>query len=502
MAAKRARKRTRSQPAFKSSSIISELDLDLTIDDISVEDKRRPRQDSNSSSGKRTINGETADLSGGQISEVTISMYGLALIARKLEVRLARNPHDGGRRRECKVLDVLLVSIMSWTFGSTRAACRHFKDKRNWRRCRAALRRAYPGLDEDLSKRAPSRGQVSRLLKRISEEPELELVRDAVQQMAVTAAQFIGIFDQAAKFSSPSKQSCITGDGTDLKKLRGDKHFECVLVSARNEHPGERVVLGSDVLAPPRTKERKAEATTATDMVLKIKKTLDSQSGGLFGFVYDMALHSADFDRCLSAGIIAISKVQRTSAGQYAALNIGKCKFRLADGTRHPMPVIAIDGAPTIAIAEASGTTYYAKLDRIKTVRKERANDIVIWGHWAVPSIQGVPAKLWGAIVLLQHNSTKDDIAKGKPRTRALRPIPESDPYFDEIFGLRPDIESTNNHMKSRLPGRRAKHLDTNRVKLDLIMYQLHTIVTALINYHKRTSADLSGWIGKHKIDL
>ena len=56
--------------------------------------------------------------------------------------------------------------------------------------------------------------------------------------------------------------------------------------------------------------------------------------------------------------------------------------------------------------------------------------------------------------------------------------------------------------MKSRLPGRRAKHLDTNRVKLDLLMYQLHTIVMALINYHKRTGADLSGWIGKHKIDL
>ena len=385
MPAKRARKRTRSQPAFKDAAIISELDLDLKIDDTSVEDKRRKRQEPAKSSGKRKINGETAQLSNGQINEVTISMFGLALIARDLQARIEPEAHDPGRRRECTVMDALVVAITSWNSGSLRAACRHFRDKRNWRRCRKALSRSRAAPIANLSKRAPTRGQVGRLLDRISEEPELELVRDAVQQMAVNAAQFLGIFDTMANFSSPSKHSCITADGTDLKTLRGDKHHECVLVSARTEHPGERVVLGSGLLAPPRTKGRKAEATEATDMLLKIKKILDSQSGGLFGFVYDMALHSADIDRCLSAGILAISKVQRTSTRQYAALNIGNCKFKLADGTRHPMPVTAIDGAPTIAITEASGTTYYAKLDRIKTVRKQRAKDVLIYGHWGVP---------------------------------------------------------------------------------------------------------------------
>ena len=276
------------------------------------------------------------------------------------------------------------------------------KDKRNWRRCRAASAPCAPKfrrvtcpsghLHVDRSTTAS--------LDQISEEPELELgATDALlQQMAVNAAQFLGIFDRMANVHQalqaelhhrrrhrPQETPRLTSTSSD------------VLLSARNLRylqANESCSVPTS-LAPPQDQgaQGRGNGTAPTDMLLKIKKTLDSQSGGLFGFVYDMALHSADIDR----------KPQRRHhrhqqspthlhrpirRPQHRQMQIQACRRHI--GTA--MPVIAIDVSTNHRHSrskQAPPTTPNSTASR--RYAKNAPTHIVIWGHWAVPSIQGVP---------------------------------------------------------------------------------------------------------------
>jgi hypothetical protein len=126
----------------------------------------------------------------------------------------------------------------------------------------------------------------------------------------------------------------------------------------------------------------------------------------------------------------------------------------------------------------------------------------VRWQHvrlasrWRIPDRPEVPKRLRGAIGRIRHNSTEDEIATSRRRTRALRPIAPGTDEFHRLFGLREDSESMHNHLKSRLINRRARSTGVIRQQLNLHAYLALTAIKALIAHSIRTGASLDEFFG------
>ena len=77
------------------------------------------------------------------------------------------------------------------------------------------------------------------------------------------------------------------------------------------------------------------DATVVAIIALRIFPQLP----GMQGFVYDMALCPADYDRRLSAGLLLISKVQRTKTNNSSLFNLNEHDSTLTDGTKKSIVV-------------------------------------------------------------------------------------------------------------------------------------------------------------------
>lgn len=173
-------------------------------------------------------------------------------------------------------------------------------------------------------------------------------------------------------------------------------------------------------------------------------------------------------------------------------LIIGEHTFTTTSGTKVPMVITAVDGTPCITIATAEDR-HEIGLKRIQTkIRPNADGTFTLGGFWAVPDEPIVPRHLRGAKVCIRHNSTAEEIARKRPRTRALRPIPSTDPDFAALYGVRNDTESKHHVMKSALPNKRLNVVGLNRVRLRMHAWQLALTLGAAIAWHQRTGGDIS----------
>jgi len=105
------------------------------------------------------------------------------------------------------------------------------------------------------------------------------------------------------------------------------------------------------------------------------------------GTVYDMAMHATD--TLLDAGLLPISKVQRTSKNRPATSNLGEHHFKTANAdTTHETStriVYTLDGAPCIQLVIA-GEKHLVPLVREQLKRQRNTDGAYrIYGHWAIP---------------------------------------------------------------------------------------------------------------------
>ena len=209
------------------------------------------------------------------------------------------------------------------------------------------------------------------------------------------------------------------------------------------------------------------------------------------GFVYDGAADSEVVDRILNRGKHAVVPTRKTSTGNHAAANLGAYNFKTTTGAISYHTVIAIAGSAVVVFPDVNGDDCYVPLDCKQRKRVARKDGYTIYGLFEMPDNDLIPLPLVGAQAIIPFNSTQTEI-NAKPhkrRTRASRSIAASDPRYARIRGLRPDVESTNWHIKDLLPFKpaRLRTSQHDHSQLNILTYCMLQLTAAKTAYDERT---------------
>lgn len=463
-----------------------------------------------------------------------VPMWELALQYDAL-IDAARPPRQRGRKRSCRTFEALLLDVCAWRYGSYEWAADNLADLELWDMLRSVVEAAFPNNKRmRLSEMPPTRSQNYRFRKKYATDHLRDAMRRRVEQACVEATLEMGMLPEGSgSLTNPDPYTYATADGcwlpalssltiddavdpqtgeilrrydpdalayhTHNGKATSPGHL-LVMVTVRSPYPKERIVLTARLKSAHNPQVNRNDATIAVDAVLELVDRHPKLRSRLVGLIYDMALSAADFDRLLDAGIIPVSKVPLTSKGGPASDNLGAHTFKTRDGQSVTRNVIALHGTPCVVVADGDGVSYYQPLKLVQlkmTGRKKRSQTST---RWALPDNELVPADLVGAETRVRHTRTNNERQADQSRSKALRVFPESDERFAALFPRRNDSESINADKKSRMWKGRCRTLLHESVEFNVIAYEIHMAVTALVAYHNRTGADMSRWFGQHQL--
>lgn len=418
---------------------------------------------------------------------------------------------------------ITVACITTRLMGSQRAAHRELGDQLTWQRLRTYVKSRWPDRpDLWLPPHSPSRTAQMRAVARLRAHGFVAQAEAVVLADAFAAARQI-LEPSPAPYTDPAAGNVLVGDGTTIKANtyyepgslgvrhdgttyphradpsarrmgKGKAHEErnlaptdqsgrhprgldYTIVTARNRQGNERVVF--DIQPRP---AGKGDAEVFTDWVLAHQADLPMATVAL----YDMALRGQQASRLIEAGIIPMTKVPRDKGGQADTANLGIHTFNLTDKTTEHMPLITVDGHAGIVLP-AAGDEWWIPLQRGQVRRRPTT----IYATLTIPpDCPHVPARLSGATCLVRLNSTAKEAAAGISRADHLRAFPEQDAVFQDLYGLREDIESTNAKFKASLWGRRARTADPELNRLDSLMWGLIENTRARLAHHERLTRE------------
>ena len=480
---------------------------------------------------KRNVTGEPLKWSPDQQTEALACLEPLWKLAERHEKRNAKPGLRRGRPRLHKVVEAFLFEALVSIYNGYRAVERKLQDPHNWNRFRVAVEQAFPdNPTRRLSSRPITRSQYHYYREHHMSEDAMADIKRALNTFHLEAAADMEMLDpDRGSVTHPDPTQIGTGDGTWIKgrythgaegsydedgnQIRRydpdsvqyhDQAYKytgtafgrkLLLLILRNSHRAERLILDHEFMTD------EPEGTTFTDMVLNLKAENPTLTQGLRGITFDMGLHPKDIDRLMDAGLITLVKVPRAKGTRPKTLTLGPHNFtHPLTGHTLTLDLTAVDGTPCINIYHTDQHDYYQPLERKQTKLNTNTTKYTHYGRWAIPHTHIVNPALAGAITTIRHSSTTAE-RKAKPhrrRTIALREIPETDPDFDQLHGLREDPESTNSQIKSLLAGNRARTDTLRRQEINMIFYRLFLLNRCLTSYYTRTGKDPSRWYGQH----
>ena len=123
-----------------------------------------------------------------------------------------------------------------------------------------------------------------------------------------------------------------------------------------------------------------------------------------------------------------MTKKQLTKTGERVALNLGEHMVHSAGRPDVALVITAIDGTPCVTLPTPDGPKVIELQRRQTKIRRLANGNHTVGGFWRIPDVPEAPKAHRGMEVWVHHNSTPDEIARKKPRTRALRVIPRATP--------------------------------------------------------------------------
>lgn len=427
--------------------------------------------------------------------------------------------HRVGRPLQITPVVALVLEALSGRFGTSQreTVLKHTADW-VWEHYCHTVRSTFPNEPHLwLPDKPPTRSQLRYWLDtRLTDDTSIDLFAHALETVAVEISPLLGIGTPSRdSITHPTLNVGFTGDATylrgmyntshdeaidketgefrtrrfdpDAKKIQQDKGYpgyRMTHVSAHNGHDREELVYAIDITPG----QQGSDAATFLDMALAIHPQLP----GMRTVTYDGAMHPVHIDRALAAGLMPINHVQLTAKGEVARFNIGEHTFTTPTGGKHTAVVTFVDGPPCVTIATAEGR-HELRLTRGQIKRRPNADGThTFYGEWSYPDQPIVPAHLRGATTLIRLNSTDDEIATGRRRTRAGRGIPAGDPDFPVTYGARNNTENRHHQLKIGLPNKRLNVSGIHRVQRRLIAHFLAKNLEAALAWHERTSGDIS----------
>lgn len=412
---------------------------------------------------------------------------------------------------------ITVLNIATRLLRSQRAAIRELSDPRTWHRLCTCTRALYPDRpDLWLPDRCPSRDAQRRAITRLGPYGFVDAVQRICEADAFDAARII-LETSPTPFTNPAPGNVVVGDATTIKANtyyapntmgtrrdgskylhradptarrigKGKRHTErhkaptddsgrqprgldYVFITIRNRQGNERIILGIQ----PRPAGT-GEAEVFTDFLLEHQVELPMATVAVF----DGAMRGGQANRLIESGIVPTNKVPRVSGGQADTANLGLHPFKRRDGSIENLPIVTIDGHAGILVMPED--EWWIPLTRGQV----RPRKTTIYVTMQIPSVPHVPARLRGATCLLRLNSTVKEQAAGVSRADHLRAFPEQDSVFQDLYGLREDVESLNAKFKDSLWGRRARTADPELNRLDLAMFQLIENARARVAHQAR----------------
>ena len=430
-----------------------------------------------------------------------------------------------GAPRKSRGFEAVAHEIATSVIGSSRRTDRLLRDRTVWKEICAATRQAWPDQPDRWASPTPiDRRRRDHMLNRVydtlEKANELKLrCRDWIGSVA----ESVGMADpDSGTLTTPAPEQVLIGDLTwthsrfnrtaderyDVDVETGEilrtrlhdpdtsrSHYYAkksgqaiVSTKLRNPHPHEWLVLDFEFVAPGKRNEGELFRSMTFDLIKRLP--------GVRAITYDMALSDQVINDLMRAGLHTLVKVARIRGGRPAAVHLGAHPFTHPRGgsKARSLSVDAVDGCPVITVP-SDDKNLAIPLRRIRNTQARRADGTYrTYGVWEIPDLPEVPGSWVGLRARIRHDSNPDEPVL---RTRALRTIPENDPDWRPLFGLRNSVESMHAHFKSLLPGRRFRNVGQRRRTVNQCGYTLSRAVSTLLAHHHRTGASLEQWFGK-----
>ena len=279
---------------------------------------------------------------------------------------------------------------------------------------------------------------------------------------------------------------------------------ELICHSVRGDDPNVRFILDLEFMKRKDDPERVTEPTQAVEMLGRLIDENSSRDDntaklatGIRGLAYDMALTSESIDKLLNRHLLPVVKVPKLKGNRFRGQALGPHRFTTAAGddldVDDPhLDVRTLNGCPWVWMPSGN------KLQAVPLKRRklqwgtQGKKKTILYMRAAIPNDNDIPEPWRGATTMIRVNSTDAEI-NNKPRhTRrslSLRAIPEADPHFAKIFGVREDIESTFSNLKY-LTRAKLKSTDDDQNLFTFTAYMLLWMSRAKTAYYKSLAAN------------
>jgi hypothetical protein len=348
----------------------------------------------------------------------------------------------------------VLFTALTGTLGSQRKAASWLAEEGNWYKVRKHAERRW---EIDLPKYGPTRGTCGYNFRRLANKHHL-LFREEFRAAAIEQAQLQGnLMSDALTMNKPERKNVIIADGTvpkcrfrhktyerlrkEGKPVPGASFFkeggedgkwvhgmkELLFVVRPDEAPNSRVILGTFAVT---------EGTYRGEAGLAVQESrrYRNEVPGFLGFRFDGALRGKHIDELMKAGLSVVSPVPKSDKRRFLK------EVTCSKSHVHRLYTQQGDFCEISLLDTGEEHATYCKRVRqpINAPRAKGGNFRVYRRlNWRVVPSTGSG---WTA---------GED--QGFSLAERLRQHPPHTPYFEETYGFRADVESTNNNLDSGL---------------------------------------------------
>lgn len=401
--------------------------------------------------------------------------------------------HEPGRRRIYHGSALAFFAACVQIFSGHRNAARQLRSLTLWNLYVQAFRDRFPNNPEMWpDPRKPIRRHHYSTFKSRYVAGNRWLVDQArvmVRRGAVRATETLGLCTEAAagSLTHPSKECVISADGKVItprfKPRRVDKETgeligggrtdpdanyfmtgtgervwgnKFVIASTRGDEVNQRIIL--DVAEAPLAGGEAAHALDLFDELLPLMPWAQV-------IVYDGALRGVHLNYLMTKhGVIALARLHNKRGEQPLDRHYGDATIHRPDGTKDTADLHLHEGSVCLRELDEEGNIHLTRLERVKLIKTARSD-----GTWRWHMELAVPEEQGGGLIRLRCDQTKQDTKTNFNRAEHLRLIPDEDPDYPELMGVRQDSESGNRIIDDALPRERAHSVGSPSQLWDLI---------------------------------